>query len=831
VTPLAAGSLFGAFVSDAKIPNAVTVAPDNTTLIGLAFPSDWDWASSNSNRTFVTLGDRAAGSVAASGMADVYRVNGAATGSRAYALGFGLNPVSAAYLGNSTSGILAAGDFSSNTVGSATGAATANTLTWNFAAKPPSYSCNAALPNVGSVKLRFKPGSTPAAYTLYAWDGYFTGSAFSNYGSGVFVSTDLNSFNGVSFLSVSDLTKTRLGSFAYRGAEQYVFVNDDPLTAGVIKQAMLWRSTDNGTSWTEILNLGNTPVITGAYFSPTFDTDKTIWIPQGFGTTTANTYGNRVVKSTDAGATWSPLGTPGGNYTTSFALKDANTYWLGSSAGIQLNNINTATALTNGDTPKVMISFGPSLFFVATDVGSVYASTDGGVTFTLLGNAGQFGAWPFNFTFDVPNKTFYCQKNGFNGGDIMKFVVGTSSAWASAMAWSQMPATLTATGISGMQFAPNGCWYIASFANVTGQLWRSVDALTNTSALNYDLEVMPASTVAQIGTVGGPYITPFTDIATKNTVVWCYANYASSQNSYKNTAIEIFTDSLLTPPKVSAPADKATLANPVSFSWSPINYTGVRYEFQVGYDAGFTNLATSPSFVTVANPAGTADVVTPSTVFNNATLQDGTMFYFRVRVAPTFPIAGLWSAPLAFTTKVTSVSSANTPGLDTAGRLFPASGATNISLTSPITWGTVTSATGYDFKLATDPGFTQIVDSKTNVNTNVYAPSAPLKANTTYFWEVRALNGTTAGDWIVSAFTTGSGAAAPVPGATAPPVTQPPLTIPPITVPTPVVTVNVPPSTGTTTPPATPGYIWVIIAIGAVLVIAVIVLIARTRRV
>ncbi|MDD5702920.1 MAG: hypothetical protein PHU23_12825, partial [Dehalococcoidales bacterium] len=49
--------------------------------------------------------------------------------------------------------------------------------------------------------------------------------------------------------------------------------------------------------------------------------------------------------------------------------------------------------------------------------------------------------------------------------------------------------------------------------------------------------------------------------------------------------------------------------------------------------------------------------------------------------------------------------------------------------------------------------------------------------------------------------------------------TEPPVTVPPATV-----IVN-------PAPPTTPAYIWVIIAIGAVLVIAVIVLIARTRRV
>jgi hypothetical protein len=100
----------------------------------------------------------------------------------------------------------------------------------------------------------------------------------------------------------------------------------------------------------------------------------------------------------------------------------------------------------------------------------------------------------------------------------------------------------------------------------------------------------------------------------------------------------------------------------------------------------------------------------------------------------------------------------------------------------------------------------------------------------TYYWKVR-VNDPVYGPWSeVRSFTIEEPEAAAI----APPaqVTVQPAPAPEVTVeapapaPAPQVTVEVPPAEV----PPTPGYIWAIIAIGAILVIAVIVLILRTRR-
>jgi len=100
-----------------------------------------------------------------------------------------------------------------------------------------------------------------------------------------------------------------------------------------------------------------------------------------------------------------------------------------------------------------------------------------------------------------------------------------------------------------------------------------------------------------------------------------------------------------------------------------------------------------------------------------------------------------------------------------------------------------------------------------------------LEDGKTYFWRVKAL-APVEGDWSsIANFTV----ALPVETSTTPQVTV-------TQVPAPSFTITQPPATSIvmpTQPPdevINPAYIWVIIIIGAVLVIAVIVLIVRTRR-
>lgn len=186
----------------------------------------------------------------------------------------------------------------------------------------------------------------------------------------------------------------------------------------------------------------------------------------------------------------------------------------------------------------------------------------------------------------------------------------------------------------------------------------------------------------------------------------------------------------------------------------------------------------------------------------------------------------------------------------------PAVGATNVPTNTGFSWSAATGAT-YEFQVSTSPTFATLTANATNLSSNVYG-GVTLAANTTYFWRVRSMVGMGAtmqmSAWTVSAFTTaaaGSGAPIVVPPAVvtvnpAPITVQAPaapnvnVAAPPpaqVTVNPPTVNVAAPPPAQVTVnvpeqSPAIPtSILWVIILIGAVLIIALIVLIVRTRRV
>jgi len=185
----------------------------------------------------------------------------------------------------------------------------------------------------------------------------------------------------------------------------------------------------------------------------------------------------------------------------------------------------------------------------------------------------------------------------------------------------------------------------------------------------------------------------------------------------------------------------------------------------------------------------------------------------------------------------------------------PLLGAVDTSLTPAFSWGTVAGATGYSFELADNPLFVLPIVSLTDgggLTVPFYKYVGELDYSTPYYWRVKALDinwtdfsVSNSSGWVSSVFTTEAEVipeepeapvwTCPVCGLTfatrdalaehaakAHPPEEPPV----ITIESPDVIVPLPAET-----PITPSWIYIIIGVGAVLVISVIVLIVRTRRV
>jgi len=185
------------------------------------------------------------------------------------------------------------------------------------------------------------------------------------------------------------------------------------------------------------------------------------------------------------------------------------------------------------------------------------------------------------------------------------------------------------------------------------------------------------------------------------------------------------------------------------------------------------------------------------------------------------------------------VTGTNTP-------LNPLNGAVNVPITNmTFTWPAVAgSGITYQFALAQASANTSanefaILDYSDNTLTNAEPSQETLQYNTVYWWEVRAvtLNASGAvagtGPWSVNMFTT-----MPAPVTTTGTAVTPTTVVTSVVITQPVTTVVstqtsvvITQTTGNTSQ-AIPSYLlWAVIAVGAVLIIAVIVLIVRTRRI
>jgi hypothetical protein len=269
---------------------------------------------------------------------------------------------------------------------------------------------------------------------------------------------------------------------------------------------------------------------------------------------------------------------------------------------------------------------------------------------------------------------------------------------------------------------------------------------------------------------------------------WVNFQWTALADTVTNYVVEAFTEK-------DEPTDTAALTGTESVStWDDINADGI-------IDPGEITWATVETV-----GVNTAD--TASYIWRDA--EAGTTYYWRVQV--TTPFLSRYSSSWSFMTKV------GAPAAPVNVR--PEPGASDVILRPTFGWLAIDGATIYKIIVASDPAFANVVasgDSAINVWA-LPADVADLAYSTTYYWKVwgEAASGAPAGDPVISAFTTEAEPVAPTPAVIVNPTPPAP--------PAPIITLEIPAA-------KTPPYVWAIIGIGGVLVIALVVLIARTRRV
>jgi len=183
-----------------------------------------------------------------------------------------------------------------------------------------------------------------------------------------------------------------------------------------------------------------------------------------------------------------------------------------------------------------------------------------------------------------------------------------------------------------------------------------------------------------------------------------------------------------------------------------------------------------------------------------------------------------------------------TPAALTAPTIVsPAPGGRDIPLTPMFAWTQIAGAAGYYFELADNANFLAplitLDGDLARLIVTAYAYVGELPYSTAYYWRVKAVSGTVlAGSLAESPWASGVFITMDEPEEPTPPIViEEAPTLPDITITQPDIVIESPdiivPLPDVVETPITPAWIYIIIGVGAVLVIALLVLIVRTRRV
>jgi hypothetical protein len=291
--------------------------------------------------------------------------------------------------------------------------------------------------------------------------------------------------------------------------------------------------------------------------------------------------------------------------------------------------------------------------------------------------------------------------------------------------------------------------------------------------------------------------------------------------------LETFTDPVsLATPTVGGPDDGDSVSvNSKSGTVYDVTFTFKKYN-DTDVNSAVLEISTDPDFNAIIKTdtmgAGTLTTETVARVWGpstNVNYMPGQTYYWRVRT--TSPLNSPWTATRSFV-----VQSLEEPFVVSG----PAVGDADVSITPTFTWAEYEGAIKYEIAVSEDPTFA-ILEWSANVDNPFYAvgPDNALTYSTTYYWRVRGVTAepylsgrtwiTPAGPWVTGVFTTMAEAVEEE---------EPEQVIIKEPGETRVEVIKVP----VTSSPVIPTYLlWVIVGVGAVLIIALIVLIVRTRRV
>jgi hypothetical protein len=531
-----------------------------------------------------------------------------------------------------------------------------------------------------------------------------------------------------------------------------------------------------------------------------------------------------VYKSVDNGYTWTRLLFATPTAIASLLAIDPTTVLVGSNNNVYTSTFNgfwtSATMPTTsplGNITSLAVSSSNSAYIVAgADNGKYAISANSGALFGSTSNTGTGAATPVYVSFEFGSTVnVYADAAGVAG----VFRNGTNVDINANILDSSANSLIS----SGAGVAYGNATSPATVEYAIDALDGYVARITNSAGSTYTA----GNLAVAAGSARGMWVLP----ALGKNSIWGIFGTTTIQNYVDYLAVSVtgVTASPVTP-------------NSVTVSWTAVP-VGTFAATSVLYEAAITTGSTA-----LKNPYTSQPIVLPAATYQGAALTTtftGLANYttYTVSVWVYAPVVSFYGS-VTFTTQL----SAPIP-------IAPSAGAAFVPVNPSFAWSSIPSATGYELWISqSDPTFAvanttvKTVPVSGNPMSALNWTGAPLANNTTYYWEVRATIGSVSSPWSsIYGFTT---VTAQLPAVTVPPaqtviLTQTSNPVPTIIIsyppvvtvtqaasnPAPVLTVTQPVYTIAAAETSTPTYIWIIVGIGALLTLAVIILIIRTRRV
>lgn len=747
----------------------------------IAVASDFDPTDANAYRAWVSFG-----SVGGLGTDDVFRIDGPAFRD--------LNAVTSttridtiSYSGTNDAGTLFVGycNATPTSIIKRTANPQSNTPTWTTTKNQPTGSTFTNVivsPDFGSTN-RVYAGTAGAES---AWSNSMDG------GVSFYQTCYIDNGASSNVVAIDAMAVSADGSTMY-------WVTDDGTDLHVWKNSSMPPSAMGYKRVYTVLGAGGTTSLLA--LNPDWETSPSVFVLNAPGGT------DQIYVSHNDGATWTIMQGPATG-TDTFAAADAqtlyatngNNFYKSTNAGWTWD---PAVAWYSSGTGQNIALSSSGRIFIGRTGGIVRMSTDGGASWASQGTTG----YPSNPVFALPDENYDTEgapgegilyRQDLTTGTVYRYDKNDGSGLVYSLGNTGGGTPVGLAQVNGVLYAMNSV-----------QCDRSLYSRAALSTAMATWEIMDM-TVAELATWAGKGgVTTFA--VTADNVLWVtspqddlwgYKDYMASAKTVVTSPPEGYA---LGVDPVNGRADILTLA------WDAMGSgTAVVDQFDIsicekalGWGAPVVNTnGTAP-----ANPAAPSVTVAAAGGTLAATLRANTEYMVRVRAddqVSNDAIRSSWSDAVNFTVQAGGVVQAPQAGPQILG---PAGGSTT-TLTPGFSWAPIAGATEYEFILATDAGLSQtLAGTPATLTAPAFQSADALDYSTTYFWAVR-VSKPTAGVQTIGTFTTMAEPEEPIP----PVVVEPPAPAPPA-------------------PPAIPAAaVWAVIGIGAILVVAVLVLIVRTRR-